>query len=96
MTLLTKITIWRCIVLFCPFIVHAFAHVSVHAYIANVSTYSNLVANQQAYSVSASGSNDLLAKCVYSVFSHYYPQYDPCSKGLMVEFSFPQPDFNVK
>lgn len=32
-----------------------------------------------------SGWNDLLAKCVYSAFSHYYPQYDPGAKGLMVE-----------
>lgn len=37
---------------------------------------------------STSALNDLLAKCVYSAFSHYYPQYDPCTKGLMAE-SFP-------
>lgn len=37
---------------------------------------------------SAPGRSDLLAKCVCSVFSHYYPQYDPCPKGLMAE-NFP-------
>lgn len=43
----------------------------------------------QEAGVSTSGSNDLLAKCVYSVFSHYYPQYDPCTKELMAEILTP-------
>lgn len=71
--------------MFCPFL---YVRLCVCVRTANAKTRQPCGQSTGPLSFSPSGSNDLLAKCVYSVFSHYYPQYDPCTKGLMAE-NFP-------